>query len=256
MGGWNAGIIGNVGGIPIEFVIDTDSKLAEAMVHELHLRDSCAARPKNDVAIIAEWDTLYGRGIHQVFGEVFRRCKICKPGGSENGEPANIHHYTYFRGIDGRLPGDKSTDPTKSARDKDSTSLREPLPGQAGGSVPAVGNARIDYLRRMVDDLMRDSPHWKAIGVVGSDVYDKILLIRVLRYYFPGTLLFTTDLDARLLDPAEYPNTHNLLIASHYGLETARGLQRDISPFRSVYETSQFLATLRAIWDARCWPNR
>jgi len=103
----------------------------------------------------------------------------------------------------------------------------------------------------MVDDLMRESPHWKAIGVVGSDVYDKILLIRVLRYYFPGTLLFTTDLDARLLDPAEYPSTHNLVIASHYGLELRQELQRDISPFRSVYETSQFFATLRAVWDAR-----
>jgi len=250
-GGLGAAPITQLGTIPIEFVIDTDSKLAQALVHELHLRDSCPARRENDVAIIAEWDTLYGRGIHQVFGEGFRRCKKCNPSGAQDGEPTNIHHYTYFRGIDGRLPGDKSTDPAESERDKDSASLRAPLPGQPGGSVRAFGNARIDYLRRMVDELMRDSPHWKAIGVVGSDVYDKILLIRVLRYYFPGALLFTTDLDARLLDPAEYPSTHNLLIASHYGLELRQELQRDISPFRSVYETSQFFATLRAIWDAR-----
>jgi len=243
--------ITHLGTIPIDFVIDTDSKLAQSLVYELHLRNSCPARRENDVAIIAEWDTLYGRGIHQVFGEVFRCCKICNPSGAQNGEPTNIHHYTYFRGIDGRLPGDKSTGGAEAGRDKDPAALREPLPGRAGGSVLAVGNARIDYLRRMVDDLMRESPHWKAIGVVGSDVYDKILLIRVLRYYFPGTLLFTTDLDARLLDPAEYPSTHNLLIASHYGLELRQELQRDISPFRSVYETSQFFATLRAIWDAR-----
>ena len=251
IGDCGTGTIANDGGIPIEFVIGTDGKLAGALAHELHLRDCCTARSENDVAIIAEWDTLYGRGIHQVFGKVFGRCEECKPRRTQNGEPTNLHHFTYFRGIDGRLPGDKSQERAQSDRDKDSGALREPLPGRAGGPVPAVGNSRIDYLRRMVEDLKRGERRWKAIGVVGNDVYDKILLIRVLRYYFPGTILFTTDLDARLLDPAEYPSTHNLLIASHYGLELRRELQHDISPFRSVYETSQFFATLRAIWDAR-----
>ncbi len=246
-----AAAISNVGGIPIEFVIDTDCKLARALAQELHLRDACAAKPENDVAIIAEWDTLYGRGIHQVFGEVFRRCEICNREGTQKGEPTNLHHFTYFQGVDGRLPGDKSQDRTQSDREKDLAALKEPLPGRAGGPVLAAGNSRIDYLRRMVDDLKRGKRPWKAIGVVGSDVYDKILLIRVLRYNFPGTILFTTDLDARLLDPSEFPSTHNLLIASHYGLELRRDLQRDISPFRSVYDTAQFCATLRAIWDAR-----
>ena len=91
--------------------------LARALAHELHLRDSCAAKPENDIAIIAEWDTLYGRGIHQVFGDVFRRCEICNPKGSQNGVPTNIRHFTYFRGIDGRLPGDKSEDRSQSDRD-------------------------------------------------------------------------------------------------------------------------------------------
>jgi hypothetical protein len=241
----------DIGGIPLESVIGTDRDLARALARELHLRNACATNPANQIAIIAEWDTLYGQDIFRVFDEVFPRCTHCgaQPNSDERGE--YVQHFTYFQGIDGRLPGEKRNDESKAEREKDTTIWREPMPGRPGTSVPAVGHARIDYLRRTVDELKRQNIDWKAIGVVGSDVYDKILLIRVLRYYFPGTILFTTDLDARLLDPAEYPSTHNLLIASHYGLELRTELQQDVAPFRSAYQTSEFFATLRAIRETR-----
>jgi hypothetical protein len=243
-----------ISGIPIDFAIGTDRDLAKALSRELHVRDCCTANPENQIAIIAEWDTLYGRDIIDVFEEVFKTCVV--PGATERpkvkGERKNIHAFTYFQGIDGRLPTDKRTESSDAKHDQESTIWKEPLPGRPGTSVPAVGYPRIDYLRRAVEELKRKNSAWRAIGIVGSDVYDKILLIRVLRYYFPGAILFTTDLDARLLDPAEYPSTHNLVIASHYGLELCGELQREVPPFRSVYQTSEYFATIRAIQETRC----
>jgi hypothetical protein len=239
---------GAIGGIPIQFVIGTDRDLATALDRELHLRNCCTAKFIKQIAVIAEWDTLYGQDMFQVFEDVFPTCTFC---GAKAGLDEHFHRSTYFQGIDGRLPGDKRTGQSDEKTGQDSTIWKEPLPGRPGSSVPAVGYSRIDYLRRTVEHLKRENSNWKAIGVVGSDVYDKILLIRVLKYYFPGTILFTTDLDARLLDPAEYPSTRNMLIASHYGLELREDLQRDIQPFRSVYQTSEFLATIRAIRDTR-----
>jgi hypothetical protein len=235
-----------IGGIPINFLIGTDRDLLVAMQRELHLRDCCTGNPSNPIAVIAERDTLYGRDILQVTSKVFPTCRLCNASSKDG-----VHQFTYFQGIDGRLPGDKEIELSQDKKDQDSTIWKEPLPGRRGTAIPAVGYPRIDYLRRTVDDLKRENSNWKAIGVLGSDVYDKILLIRVLRYYFPAAILFTTDLDARLLDPAEYPSTHNLLIASHYGLELRNELQREVPPFRSVYQTSEFVATIKAIRDAR-----
>ena len=237
---------GAIGGIPIQFMIGTDRDLAKALDRELHLRSCCTAKSIKQIAMIAEWDTLYGQDMFRVFEDVFPTCTFC---GAKADSGESFHRSTYFQGIDGRLPGDKKPGQPDEKDGQDSSALKGPLPGRPGSSVPAVGYSRIDYLRRTVEHLKRENSNWKAIGVVGSDVYDKILLIRILRYSFPGTILFTTDLDARLLDPAEYPSTRNLLIASHYGLELREDLQRDIEPFRSVYQTSEFLATIRAIRD-------
>ena len=237
-----------IGGIPIHFMIGTDRHLATALNRELHLRSCCPGKSIKQIAVIAEWDTLYGQDIFRVFEDVLPTCTVCS---AKAGTGESFHRSTYFQGIDGRLPGDKNAGRPDEKDGEDSTAWKEPLPGRPGSSVPAVGYSRIDYLRRTVEHLKRENSSWRAIGVVGSDVYDKILLIRVLKYYFPGTILFTTDLDARLLDPAEYPSTRNLLIASHYGLELREDLQRDVEPFRSVYQTSEFLATIRAIRDTR-----
>jgi hypothetical protein len=89
----------------------------------------------------------------------------------------------------------------------------------------------------------------KAIGVLGSDVYDKLLVLQALRDRFPGAVFFTTDLDASLLHPEEYKWAHNLVIASNFGLELHPELQRQkgIPPFRDNYQTSLFFSTMMAL---------
>ena len=58
----------------------------------------------------------------------------------------------------------------------------------------------------------------KAIGVVGTDFYDKYLVLQALRQRFPDVIFFTTDLDARFLHPDNFKWTRNLIVASNFGL--------------------------------------
>lgn len=45
----------------------------------------------------------------------------------------------------------------------------------------------------------------------------------------------------------ELPFTRNLIVASSYGLEFPGKWQGDVSPFRSTYQTSAFVAALQAL---------
>ena len=93
---------------------------------------------------------------------------------------------------------------------------------KAPGVEPS-GSVQLDYLLRTFEDVEHlhrvypsaAEPH--AIGVFATDVYDKLLLIRLLNEAFPRALLFTSDYDERLLLPSELPHTRGLLIASQYG---------------------------------------
>jgi hypothetical protein len=145
----------------------------------------------------------------------------------------------YLRGLDGEVP--------RVADDKDGAE-----PGKAGSArwfEYPVGEYQFDYLRRLVEQVKRRErggagQPFTAIGLVGSDPYDKILVLQAMRRSFPGVLFFTTDLDARLLDPAEYPQTRNLVIASGFDLELGPVLQGRVPAFRDCYQTALYLCTL------------
>jgi len=111
-------------------------------------------------------------------------------------------------------------------------------------------------LRRLGDSMQQvdaelrqkeDPKGIEAIGVLGSDLYDKLLVLQALRPLFPEALFFTTDLDALLLHPIAQTPTRNLLVASSFGLQLRPEIQGEIPPFRSSYQTAGFLATRFAI---------
>jgi hypothetical protein len=169
--------------------------------------------------------------------------------------PSNILVCTYLRGIDGKLPGDTSEEsPSEKAKSKP-----EPDPGTASQGDGALqrpeGHSQMDYLPRVADRLLdlerrfkRDNRgELKAVGILGSDVYDKLLVLQSLRGKFTDELFFTTDLDARLFHPDSLKYTRNLLVASSFGLRLRDGLQREIPPFRDTYQTGQYLACLAAL---------
>jgi hypothetical protein len=67
------------------------------------------------------------------------------------------------------------------------------------------GQGQFDYLRRLtahlrkIDEELRQNGagRIRAIGILGSDVFDKLLVLRAVRPEFPDALFFTTDFDVR-----------------------------------------------------------
>ena len=114
----------------------------------------------------------------------------------------------------------------------------------------AEGQSQFDYLRRLAADLKEHDARYRrnreghiaAIGVLGSDVYDKLLILQALRPELPDALFFTTDLNELLLPQYKTRYTRSLLVASSYGLKLNDALQADIPPFRDTYQTSIFRA--------------
>ena len=98
-----------------------------------------------------------------------------------------------------------------------------------------------------------------AIGIIGSDVLDKLVLTQALRSAFPDRVLFTTDMDARLLHPNATRYTRNVIVAS--SLPLAWNLEAEmaglfgppnpavnrIGPFRDAYQTATFFAARLAV---------
>ncbi len=121
----------------------------------------------------------------------------------------------------------------------------------------ADGRSQFDYLRRLADEIDRlddDREHFtkngvKAIGIVGSDVYDKLLVLQALRGRFKDKIFFTTDLDARYLHADQKEWARNLVVASNFGLSLRPALQMWTLPFRDSYQTAAYLATLVALAD-------
>jgi hypothetical protein len=101
-------------GMRYQRVINTDKRLAGVLVNELKWRNikptqlnSLTLQPEerpDHVAIIAEWDTIYGRS----WGDTLAKCfaSDCDGlGATTLYDQPWIFRYAYLRGLDGQLPG-------------------------------------------------------------------------------------------------------------------------------------------------------
>jgi hypothetical protein len=257
-------------GIQFTRTIATDAQLVRSIVVELKLRglrpghlppeekypEVCRAvgkgHPKapSHIAVIGEWDTLYGRSLRRPLRATTDTPGFC------------VDRYSYMRGLDGALPNSKTADagvePPKRSGDagqKDSDRRKD------GTFIErAEGQSQFDYLRRLSKQMherdaelrrtSKDGMGLRAIGVLGNDVNDKLLVLQALQPEFPDALFFTTDLDARYLDPREQTWTRNLIVASSFGLRLDDELQEGTPPFRDGYQTAVFFATRLLIDDA------
>jgi hypothetical protein len=233
-------------GLNVEYVIGTDELLAEKLVNELDSRSLFPGRDGVDIALVAEWDSQYGREMPERFRAAVENARAHDEKRTKKSDKG-VASFVYLRGLDGKLAADKPGESTSPAPES-STS-----PATAGQPAPPTsregeGQRQFDYVRRLAQEMKASGHRYRAIGVVGSDVYDKLILLQELRPTFPEALFFTTDLDARLLQPAEYAlTTRNLIIVSHYGLTLPDDLQAKITPFRSSYDTASYLGCLRAV---------
>lgn len=256
--------------------IPTDDQLISALIDELMRRGVSVSdeSPKNGtcdhIAVIAEWDTLYGRTLPATFTEeahhhgVGAQCKQPQDGSYDaQATIPLIHRYSYLRGLDGELP--QSKPPSASGSSSDDKASSSPLLKELRQDIERMerpeGRSQLDYVRRLAELLLatdnnlrgkcglwRSKCHgFKAIGVLGSDVYDKLLILQALKKSFPYVVFFTTDLDARLFHPGELAWTRNLVVASHFDLTLNEKLQGTIPPFRDTYQTATFFTVLRAL---------
>ena len=252
-------------------LVNADRDLAGVIGAELRRRDNdlkTSLSPANSenisaefhrahVALISEWDTVYGEYLPKSVAHAF--------GASDHGEGWGaadwVTPFRYLRGLDGRLPDLRwiRSKPTPNTNDSDGDQEADKqtsaTPDNAERFEGAEGQSQFDYLRRLAAEVSdRDAElrrtgqgHFAAIGVLGSDVYDKLLILQALRPQFPEALFFTTDLDALLLPQNKTRYTRNLLVASSFGLSLAASLQTDVPPFRSTYQTSIFRAARLAV---------
>ncbi|MEO6432300.1 MAG: hypothetical protein ABIO50_11200, partial [Nitrosospira sp.] len=258
--------------------IDTDAVLAEQLLQELKRRRvdlrPCPGKDCNPkVALISEWDTLYGRALPRTFAAVAMNGGSGEPGPALEAEidkllgddwPEWISRHSYLTGLDGELPAkryDKGDDKADKGNDKANSQDQAQAKGPSwfGNQPQGVeknvdlrpeGRSQLDYVVRLATALKQEEAKngkFSAIGVLGSDVYDKLLILQALRDRFPTAIFFTTDLNAMLAFPAQWKSTHNLIIASHFGLELQPELQTPIPPFRDSYQTSLFYSALMAL---------
>ena len=263
---------GNLG-LAFTNIVATDDQLATTMLAELKLRGVDLTQSRNHVALIFEEDTLYGRNLPITwaaaiasFGHPPEKAAFClnvrnirKEGLPTTGDIAfpiaeNLHPWTYLRGLDGKLPGWRNAD-DRSEVSAEASKNHESVEVNKREMDSAEGDNQLDYIPRLsgeIDALMSrlkrvdEKNELKAIGVVGSDFYDKLLILQALRDRFPYATFFTTDLDGRFLQPEYNKWTRNVLVASSFGFSLRPSLQRTIPPFRDSYQTSLYLAMLAA----------
>lgn len=198
-------------------------------------------RKRLRIALISELDTDYGRAWRKLLVKaVEEEC----PGMIE----VDLR-VQYMRGLDGYMSGEDGR-------------AREDAPNHE----PATGETRTDYVRRL-ERLLRSNTaeigkggtlesgsvendaaeHYDAIGILGTDVYDKGMLLQVLRSKFPNAIFFTTDVDARLLPNQTSPHSLGLLVGSFYGMLLTGKYQQGVPPMRSGYQLSTYLSVLSAL---------
>lgn len=252
--------------------IAPDDQLTAALADELALRGALSTASKDkspkafDVLVLAEADTSYGRSLPLALQNSLNAAAGVKREADTDKKATQntLSVYRYLRGLD-QQKGQSSTE----ADDKGSPpATTEALLAKlfTRHSTMPLGESQLDYVERLADQIERDVrmgqnqvaatdtnsriSQVKAVGVLGSDIYDKLILLRSLRPRFPKAVFFTTDLDARLWHPDHLPYTRNMVVATAYGVSPADYGDEKIAPFRDAYQLAVFRACQAALGKA------
>lgn len=260
--------------------IATDDQLTDLLASELSLRGVRFGSSSNDrVLLLAEADTSYGRALPMAFRASVGALETLKfveaseaseanqaerngrrvvsqtplevagtDGSTNQSRPDQVMMVRYLRGLD-KSKGSSQQGGKASAIRATSVEQALSLALEQRAEMP-FGESQLDYAERLARELKETGGgRVKAVGILGSDVYDKLILVQAFRRSFPQALFFTTDLDARLWHPTSQRFTRNLVVASAYGIK-ADSKVFDMAPFRDVYQRALFQASLAAIQDA------
>jgi len=255
--------------------VATDDILAKSIVHEMERRnvkpglarhrepkvhpDKNVYSYEQHIVLISEWDTFYGQSFPKTLTNKFFKLQKAQQKSKQGEDPPWVHPFTYLRGLDGGLPRDQvkeqAAGEARPEANKDQSSNKA---SNTKTSELPFGNGQFDYLQRMAariraldDDLHSKGGAIKAVGVIGADVFDKLQVLRALKFELPEAIYFTTDFDDNFTRDDDRNWARNLIIASSFGPELAQPLQHGIPPFRENYQTAAFLSIQLAVIDAR-----
>ncbi|MHC8353857.1 hypothetical protein ACYZTL_01060 [Pseudomonas sp. LB3P81] len=213
-------------------------------------------RSGNRIALISEWDSFYSRALIESFKtQVANDARLGRDEKNQRDVVDQwILRFSYLRGLDGRLPEESaSNDKTASSDASKNTAGANQI--DLSPLEKSDGNSQLDYLRRLADHIANEDAAYRrngesgigAIGVLGVDAYDKLLVLQALKSRMPYKLYFSTDLDARMLQRGQAQTTRNLILAAPYGLTLTRALQQDVPPFRDSLQSAVFISVLAAL---------
>ena len=219
--------------------ITTDDHLITSLVDELSLRIPALNDPcqKPRIVVFTESDTTYSRAIT---AELTYQLKVK----NDNVAPET---YSYLRALDG-IPDEPrihETGGTSKSQDTAASLLQSAasLLQRKAISEASFGTSQFDYLRRTALDLRgKQKSNVVAVGILGSDIYDKMLVLQAVRPALPAAIFFTTDLDALYLERAMEPFTRGLVVASADDLDVnesskAANKQWKLPLMRDSYQT-------------------
>ena len=254
--------------------ICTDAVVADAVLEELALRGVDPLGRDHHLALIKESDSRYGQAIGRTFaGALIHRAvetpmaqalamAIQPVGDLAKRADRRVHEFGYLRGLDGQLPTDRNDERSPPEPTQPAGFMVPPSRSEVEDVTP-FGRNQFDQIRRLAGaiasrekSIARDGGTLRAIGVVGSDIYDKLLVLSAVRERFPDKLFFTVDMDARVVVTKRQAATQNLLIASGFGLELHPELQCEVGAYRDGYQASTHLAVLSALGVRAAAPQR
>lgn len=189
--------------------IVSDDRLIDALFDELSLRipalnnASIAENDRPRIVVVIERDTRYSHAIKEEIKTKF-------------GGRARVEFCSYLRGLDGRSENSSSTQDSVKSDSRETAS--DDRKGEGFGET-SLGTSQFDYLRRLAVRLGAQTNSRKgravnAVGILGSDIYDKMLVLQALQPELPAAIFFTTDLDALYLERANQRYTRNLVVAA------------------------------------------
>jgi len=264
--------------VRLVYEIGSDDRLFDTLIEELERRQ--VRLGWDAVILIGEWDSFYGRALPIEFRaaacakvatfteaelkqiQVPTTIKAWCPtvpraidlqiqrSADYESLTLNIFRYSYLSGLDGEVSGDDRAKAGPGEQPKANETAKDSLAG--GLKERPEGTSQLDYVRALAARIQDEGEGAKAIGILGTDPYDAVLILKALRPAFPHAVFFTVDLDARHLHASEYKWTRNMVVASPFGLQLDGGLQRDVPPFRSSYQTATYFAVLRAVNHVAC----
>ena len=237
----------------------TGSKeLAEKLTEELIKRQNI--KEPSDLMIITEQDSENVRNFSHSFRKTL--CNSLAKENDMNTQPivastCEIKNVFYLKGLDAYLQTvqkqDKNADDQTNKRAERLSAVDLDNP-----TTLALGPRQLDYFHRLAEQIKE--PHKeinlekrdngiKAVGIFGSDIYDKLLILGVLRAEMPNMLVFTTDLDAQMFHPKHWLSARNLVVASNFNLLLNQEYQKQFPIFRDSQQTSIFYRTIGFVKD-------